>query len=352
MKNLSLNVANMSQYKRFLPLLNVNVALLFLSLLVGVTGSSNHRPFTSIQANGEEKSRLLANPVKTTLNHGRQTVNDLRIDVATSVDSPTSLKVTPDIAPFNPDNVLADFDVQLNDYFTYGEKRRGHQVVMLVVGYDRELCNDYGKNCRDSELSQAFKATGDSLENNLTDLTVYRVDVKELHRHWLDSALTIQEPHHLALRRTLGEIGATIAKNQGQVSAFIYVGHGFGAGKVGPTFEGESVNLIEAAQQVGLVNGGAIFAIACSVAVEMDLSVAKSHHYSIFATKEYVDWLKNGDIKLSSETQQAYTPATNFFLPEQTRSAQANSLGLLQQNRVMPTIQEAVQQAIKRTAAP
>lgn len=62
----------------------------------------------------------------------------------------------------------------------------GRQVVILVVGYDRAVCNEYGANCRDSELSRAFAATGNALEVSLAATQVQRIDVGQLQLKWLD----------------------------------------------------------------------------------------------------------------------------------------------------------------------
>ena len=135
------------------------------------------------------------------------------------------------------------------------------QVVILVVGYDQGVCNEYDQNCRDSELSRAFEATGDTLEDSLVVPEVYRIDVKQLQLKWLDTDKKVRETHSQALLRTLREVSASINKDNGQVSGLVFVGHGLGAGYIGPTFEGEPLNVMELARQVELADQGAIIAL-------------------------------------------------------------------------------------------
>jgi hypothetical protein len=223
------------------------------------------------------------------------------------------------------------------------------QVAVLVIGYDREMCNEYGENCRDSELSRAFEATGDTLEDSLVIPGVYRIDVKKLQLKWLDTDRKARETRSQALLRTLGEVSAAIVKDNGQVSALIFVGHGLGAGYIGPTFEGEPLNVMELARQVELADQGAIIALACSVAIRMDLSGARAHGYRVFATQEYIDWLDNGKVKLSSQYKSMYKPANKFSLPEQTQHYELSNMDRLRTTQISLTIQEVLLQAMRRT---
>jgi hypothetical protein len=224
----------------------------------------------------------------------------------------------------------------------------GQPFVILIVGYDEEICNTYGKKCQDSKLSRAFAATGDALELSLEAVTVRRIDVKQLELNWLGLDMRGRESHAQALLRTLGEVGAEISTNKGRLIALIYVGHGFGKGEIGPTLKGQNVNLIEAAQQAQLAEEGAVIALACSVAVDMDLSHARIRKYRVFATEKIVEWMGNGSVKFSGQSKSAYKSANSFSLPEQTNYGGLNHMGIFPRNQSSSTIQEVVRQAARR----
>jgi hypothetical protein len=224
----------------------------------------------------------------------------------------------------------------------------GRQVVVLVVGYDRAVCNEYGANCRDSELSRAFAATGNALEASLAAAEVQRIDVGQLQLKWLDKDKRVRETRSQALLRALGEASAAVDRDNGRVSALVFVGHGLGAGYIGPAYEGQPLNVMELAQRVGLADHGAIVSLACSVAVRMDLSAAYKHNYHVFATSEYVDWLDSGRVKFAHQSKSMYQPAGRFMLPEQTQYPELRNVE--GPRMALPTIQEALLQTLRRTA--
>lgn len=224
-------------------------------------------------------------------------------------------------------------------------------VMVLVVGYDREICTDSGSLCRDSSLSKAFRSTGHTLEGTLPVSEVVRIDVKDLDLTWLNTEKTIRETPKEALLRTLGEAGAAISHSGGRVSAIVFVGHGIGAGNVGLSFGGESVNILALARAVQLAKRGAIIVLACSVAVQMDLSQTRADEYSVFATTEWIDWLENGKVKFSRQNASEYTLASNFLLPEQSLPSRAGGLKYQQLYQTIPTVQKALLQAVELTAS-
>lgn len=148
--------------------------------------------------------------------------------------------------------------------------------------------------------------------------------------------------------RALDETSAAVGRDNGRVSELVFVGHGLGAGYIGPTYEGQPLNVMELAQRVGLADHGAIVALACSVAVRMDLSVAYEHKYHVFATREYVDWLDSGKVKFARQSRSIYQPAGRFALPEQTQYPELSNV--VGPRMALLTIQEALLQALQRTA--
>ena len=81
----------------------------------------------------------------------------------------------------------------------------------------------------------------------------------------------------------------------------------------------------------------------------MDLSGTRAHGYRVFATQEYIDWLDNGKVKLSSQYKSMYKPANKFSLPEQTQHYELGNMDRLRTTDILPTIQEVLLQAIRRT---
>lgn len=227
----------------------------------------------------------------------------------------------------------------------------GQPVMILVVGYDREICTDSGSFCRDSSLSKAFRATGRTLEDALPVSDVIRIDVKALDLRWLNTDKTTRETPKEALLRTLGEAGVAVNHSGGRVSAIVFVGHGIGAGNVGLSFGGESINIFALAQAVQLAKRGAIIILACSVAVQMDPLQTRADEYSVFATTEWIDWLENGKVKFSRQNASEYTLASNLLLPEQSPPSNVGDAKYSRINQSIPTIQQALLQAVRRTAS-
>ncbi|MEZ4681689.1 MAG: hypothetical protein R2932_46500, partial [Caldilineaceae bacterium] len=198
----------------------------------------------------------------------------------------TPVRLDDDIDPLLSTADVIDFDQGVRQ-----------SVIVLIVGYDQEICNDIGDNCQDSALSKAFRASGDMLETAFAPYNVVRIDIKNLTRLWLDEQRKRQESHSQALLRELSEVGDTIDRKHGRIGALIYVGHGFGEGRVGPTLTGQSMNLVDAARRAQLVENGAIVAIACSVAKKLNLHRDHMDGYRVFATEEYIEWLENGHVR-------------------------------------------------------
>lgn len=220
----------------------------------------------------------------------------------------------------------------------------GEPVVVLVVGYDRTVCNTYGAACRASELSGAFAATADALAAALPAGRVQRIDVGRLPLKWLDRDRRVRETRSQALLRALDEAAAAIDRENGRVAALVFVGHGLGAGYVGPAYEGQPLNIVVLAQRVGLAERGALVVLACSVAVRMDLTAAYARGYHVFATVEAIDWLDSGKVKYAGQVRTLYQPAGRFTLPEQTQYPAPDSLA---GPRAAPAIGEVLLLALR-----